>query len=60
MSDGTIFYATPGGRIVGPYHPDEVSARARAIKILNGREGLPVYMIRADTYEEARRKLPRK
>jgi hypothetical protein len=55
-----IFYGTPGGKLVGPYHPDEMFARANAIKLLNGRSGLPVYMIKADTYEQARRKLPRK
>lgn len=58
MSDELIFYGTPGGKVVGPYDPGELTARARAIRILNGREGLPVYMIRASTYEEARRKLP--
>lgn len=52
-----IFYGTPRGKVLGPYHPDELGARSRAIKTLNGREGLPVYMIRAATYEEARRKL---
>lgn len=53
-----IFYGTPGGKLVGPYHPDEMGARSRAVHMLNGREGRPVYMIRANTYEEARRKLP--
>lgn len=56
MSD-FIFYGS-GERILGPYHPDEMSARARAVRLLNGK-GHEVYMIRANTYEEARRKMPR-
>lgn len=54
-----IFYGLAGGtQVLGPYHPDEMSARARAVHALNGR-GRAVYMIRANTYEEARRKCPR-
>lgn len=55
MSD-LVFYGSPGGRLLGPYHPDEMSARANAVHALNG-NGVPVYLIHADTYEDAYRKL---
>lgn len=51
-----IFYGTRTGRVFGPYDPDEISARAMAVRMLN-KYRVPVYMVRADTHEEARRKL---
>jgi hypothetical protein len=53
-----IFYGVKegknAGRVFGPYHPDEMRARASCVRALRGED---VYMIYAETYEQARRKL---
>ena len=56
MSD--IYYGVERtALVIGPYHPDEFSARARAQHLLRGAG--QVYEIKATSYEDARRKLLR-
>jgi hypothetical protein len=50
-----IYYGA-GHTVVGPYHPDEIGARARAQYLLR-QPGRQVYEIKASSYEDARRKL---
>jgi hypothetical protein len=53
-----MFYGVKGGKVIGPYHPDEFGARARAVAHLRRQyRGQDVFTIAADTYEEARRKI---
>lgn len=53
-----IYYGVGRQTVLGPYHPEELSARARG-KALLGACGEQVYEIRASSYEDARRKLLR-
>lgn len=48
-----LYYGNAAGRVVGPYHPDELGARSRAMRTL----GQQVYEIKATSYEEARGRL---
>jgi hypothetical protein len=50
-----IYYGS-GYEVLGPYHPDEVRARAAAQALLRGK-GQQMYEIKATSYEDARRKL---
>lgn len=52
-----IYYGSGRHTVVGPYRPEEISARARAMAML--RRGGQVYEIKATSYEDARRKLLR-
>lgn len=51
-----IFYARTDGKLIGPYHPDEFRARLNAVSMmLKGKPDQEVFLIRADTYTEARK-----
>lgn len=52
-----IYYGA-GATVLGPYHLDELAARANAVGAL-GRDGRQVYEIKASSYEDARAKLLR-
>lgn len=58
MSKG-IYYGI-GSTVIGPYHPDETSARATAQDILRragNQTGQAVYELHADSWEHAKRRL---
>lgn len=52
-----IYYGA-GHNVIGPYHPEELSARAHAQHLMR-QSGRQVYEIKATSYEDARRKLLR-
>ena len=55
-----LFYGVKGGKIIGPYHPDELGARMRAVAFLRrAHRGRDVFMVHAHDYTDARRKLER-
>lgn len=56
-----IYYGAGRHTVIGPYHPDEFSARARCVAALRRQlTAEDVYEIRATSYEDARRKLLRR
>lgn len=52
-----IYYGA-GRNVIGPYHPEEIRARSAAQHIMR-QSGRQVYEIKAESYEDARRKLLR-
>lgn len=55
-----IYYGVGRHTVIGPYHPDEVFARARAQALLRAdKRERQVFEIKASSYEDARRKLLR-
>lgn len=52
-----IYYGTPTGLPLGPYHPDEISAQLRAKEMLKCDEKNSVFRVEADSPWEARRKI---
>lgn len=58
MSKG-IYYGV-GSTVIGPYHPDEIGARAHAQNLLRragDQTGQAVYELHADSWEHAKRRL---
>ena len=55
---GNGYYGTGRGRILGPYADEEIRARLLAQQTL-GHPDVTVYFTRANSFEEARRKIYR-